>query len=193
MLDIGQLSNYYNQVIIDAALQHGWGLPNAIYIDAVDVGGTLRVGPRLLSASPRDPPTCVVFKYTSCSDHQPTCDDGYAADGTKVHFDAYDSDGTEHTVCGWAWENHYRCCRQEPAAQDTARYAYVDSLVLHSIQVGCGRNASIPECNALRQALKTRRSRFPLTRWDDFMTGRLDSWPPLPTENDAHNSVPLLV
>merc|ERR1739845_133763 len=97
---------------INAALEQDWGLPNAIYIDAVDMGGTLRVGPRRLAYGAKDdPPTCVVFKYSSCQTDQPTCDAGYIADGTKVHFDAYDSDGTSHGLCGLAWQNHFRCCR----------------------------------------------------------------------------------
>jgi hypothetical protein len=35
---------------------------------------------------------------------QPSCPDDSTANGAKEHWNAYDSDGTEHTFCGWAWE-----------------------------------------------------------------------------------------
>lgn len=191
LLDVAQLSNYYNQVVINAALENGWGLPNAIYIDAVDVGGTLRTGPRRLKSGAKgagghsqDDPTCVVFKYTSCQTHQPACDAGFIADGTKVHSNTYDSDGNAHGVCGFPWQDHYRCCRKEPLEQDTARFAYVDALVLYGVTVGCSRNTSISECEDLRSLLQQRRAKFPVKLWDDAMTGRFTSWPPRPWEHD---------
>jgi hypothetical protein len=190
LLDVAQLSNYYNQVVINAALENGWGLPNAIYIDAVDVGGTLRTGPRRLNRGPsQDGPTCDVFKYTSCQTHQPACDTGYIADGTKVHSNTYDSDGSKHGLCGLAWQNHYRCCRKEALEQDTARFAYVDALALYGVTVGCSRNTSIPECDNLRSLLQQRRAKFPLKLWDDAMTGRFTSWPPRPWEHEDRMNV----
>lgn len=39
-----QLENYYNQIALDAVITQGLHLPNAIYINAVDLGGTIRTG-----------------------------------------------------------------------------------------------------------------------------------------------------
>lgn len=39
-----QLGNYYNQIALDAVITKSLHLPNAIYINAVDVGGLIRTG-----------------------------------------------------------------------------------------------------------------------------------------------------
>ena len=44
---VSQLTNYYNQIALEAAIQQDLGLPNAIYLDAVDVGGLIRTGVEL--------------------------------------------------------------------------------------------------------------------------------------------------
>lgn len=47
LLDVAALENYYKQITIDQVLSHrelGWAFPNAIYINGVDVGGTIRTG-----------------------------------------------------------------------------------------------------------------------------------------------------
>lgn len=49
--DVGLLNNYYNQQTLEIAYQHisnhdeGWDMPNAIYIDGIDVNGGIRTGP----------------------------------------------------------------------------------------------------------------------------------------------------
>jgi len=53
LLDIVQLSNYYNQITIEEAYQgylsgDNISLPNAFYIDGIDYNGTLRTGTQLL-------------------------------------------------------------------------------------------------------------------------------------------------
>jgi len=42
--EISQLHNYYKQLSFSAALKNSWDFPNAIYLDAVDVNGTIRTG-----------------------------------------------------------------------------------------------------------------------------------------------------
>jgi hypothetical protein len=37
--------NYYHQTAFEIAVKNKWGLPNAIYLDAIDYNGTIRVGP----------------------------------------------------------------------------------------------------------------------------------------------------
>jgi len=55
LLDISQLTNYYNQIVFEEVWSNQWDYPNAIYIDAVDQDGTIRTGTQILEQSqPRD-------------------------------------------------------------------------------------------------------------------------------------------
>jgi len=45
--DISQLTNYYNQLPLEASFVNQWDLPNAIYLDALDKDGTIRTGTKL--------------------------------------------------------------------------------------------------------------------------------------------------
>eukprot|EP00049_Salpingoeca_infusionum_P017911 m.354925 g.354925 ORF g.354925 m.354925 type:complete len:471 (+) comp17136_c0_seq1:67-1479(+) len=47
--DISLLINFYNQVALDAVITQDLHLPNAMYIDAVDVDGTIRTGTQVFS------------------------------------------------------------------------------------------------------------------------------------------------
>uniref|UniRef100_A0A6B2L5C7 Phosphatidylinositol-specific phospholipase C X domain-containing protein n=1 Tax=Arcella intermedia TaxID=1963864 RepID=A0A6B2L5C7_9EUKA len=49
--DISQLTNYYNQISLEASFTNQWGLPNAIYIDAVDSDGAIRTGTQLFKGN----------------------------------------------------------------------------------------------------------------------------------------------
>lgn len=42
--DLSQLSNYYNQISLEYAHIKGYEFPNAIYIGAIDLNGTIRTG-----------------------------------------------------------------------------------------------------------------------------------------------------
>lgn len=58
LLDIAQLSSYYNQITFEHAFvnlngQGATEFPNALYLDALDVDGTLRTGPYLLNGAKR--------------------------------------------------------------------------------------------------------------------------------------------
>jgi len=44
LLDISQLQNYYNQFIFEYVVKKGYRFPNAIYLDALDIDGTIRAG-----------------------------------------------------------------------------------------------------------------------------------------------------
>lgn len=60
LLDIEQLASYYDQLALEYAYQHmnddgplRMAFPNALYLDAIDVPGTLRTGTTLLDGSDR--------------------------------------------------------------------------------------------------------------------------------------------
>lgn len=174
LIDVSQLSNYYAQLPIAAALtNNAWDLPNAIYIDAVDAGGTIRTGTRPLSAD--DSPTCDVFKFTSCQTHQPSCDEGWTANGDTEHWQAYDSDGSEHGFCGLAWQDHYKCCRNAVDGRDTARFAYVDTFIAVNLRRACALSSS-SQCDVLKQIAQQRIEAHPLKVWADPDTGRHAEW-----------------
>lgn len=61
LLDLSNLENYYRQIYIENAIQQvklnptgTWGFPNAIYINAVDVDGTIRTGTQVLWGANRN-------------------------------------------------------------------------------------------------------------------------------------------
>jgi len=47
LLDISQLQNYYNQLLLEFSLQKNYLFPNAIYLDALDIDGTIRTGMKI--------------------------------------------------------------------------------------------------------------------------------------------------
>jgi len=63
LLDISQLSSFYNQIAIESASRMieqdipGFGFPNAFYLDGLDFDGTIRTGTQLLNGSERSAPT----------------------------------------------------------------------------------------------------------------------------------------
>jgi len=179
LLDVGQLGNFYAQIAIAAAYagnpSEGWDLPNAIYIDAVDVDGTLRIGTKPLTAGDEDP-DCEVFEYTSCSSDEPSCNDGWLPAHQKEHWECYNSDGKENGFCGLAWQNHYKCCRPPVAGHDTARFAYVNTFIAVNIRRACGTSASAT-CASLKAEAEAGIAAYPKFLWNDPDTGRHDSWP----------------
>jgi len=54
LLDISQLTNYYNQIAFESVWVNQWDYPNAIYIDAVDLDGTIRTGTQILQNQSQD-------------------------------------------------------------------------------------------------------------------------------------------
>jgi len=53
LIDMGQLTAYYKQLTLDLAVTtEGWDFPNAIYMDSIDVGGTIRTSIDPLPAAP---------------------------------------------------------------------------------------------------------------------------------------------
>jgi hypothetical protein len=56
LLDIAQLTSYYNQAAFEYAVENlgeSTGFPNAFYLDALDLSGTVRTGPQLLDGANR--------------------------------------------------------------------------------------------------------------------------------------------
>jgi len=192
LLHVGQLTNYYKQIAIEAALQHGWGFPNAFYMDAVDVGGKLRTGPKPLTYAPEEP-TCDAFYWTGCGGTA-TCDknskqfsgDSFTSNGKTQRGSTVDTwDIDEHGTCVLPWATHHQCCRDE--AEATTGYAYVDTLVLYNLMKRCEMPNSPAECDSMMKAVQTRRAQAPMKRWNDTITGRRTDWPPLPwaAQDDA--------
>jgi len=68
-----------------------------------------------------------------------------------------------------------------PSGEDSHGFAYVDTLLLWSVQQAC--RASPPpsheSCATAMNALSQCRMRFPLTRWEDVASGRHQDWPSL--------------
>ena len=62
-----QLANYYNQLVLDAAVEQNLGLPNAFYIDAVAEGGLIRTGVQLFPSGkmPAYPPAPATGVHTT--------------------------------------------------------------------------------------------------------------------------------
>uniref|UniRef100_A0A7S1FDN4 Phosphatidylinositol-specific phospholipase C X domain-containing protein n=1 Tax=Noctiluca scintillans TaxID=2966 RepID=A0A7S1FDN4_NOCSC len=85
--DMGQLSNYYNQIVLDTLYNEGEtneavGFPNAIYIDDVDTGGLIRTGVSRLN--PLGPPPADGLLHPQSqvpSEHQEA---GFAFSATMV-------------------------------------------------------------------------------------------------------------
>jgi hypothetical protein len=182
-------------------LSASYDFPNLFYVDAVTSEGGLRTGTERLSQAPGTP-ACAVYKYTSCQTHQPTCDDaGFTrASGAKAHFNIYDSDGTQHTLCGLPWQNHYQCCR-DAGTHDTSSYAYVDTIVASNVRHACHNTSAAvlaaaladpavadppAACAPLLAMLEGRRAAQPITQWDDEMTGRHSAWPAVPLPPAYH-------
>eukprot|EP00816_Leptocylindrus_hargravesii_P007346 CAMPEP_0196806444 /NCGR_PEP_ID=MMETSP1362-20130617/6343_1 /TAXON_ID=163516 /ORGANISM="Leptocylindrus danicus, Strain CCMP1856" /LENGTH=594 /DNA_ID=CAMNT_0042179925 /DNA_START=46 /DNA_END=1830 /DNA_ORIENTATION=+ len=122
-LDTSQLQSYYNQAPMeDAHSNPDWGFPNMIYLDAVDVDGTIRTG-------------------------------------TQVMFGHKRSDNLEEY---WL-----------------SRYAFVDTLLAYNLGVACSRLPAQNQtlCDETLEVLEERRSRYPVTLWDEPKYGRHADWP----------------
>lgn len=182
LLDVGQLTAYYRQQTLEAAFQAGHTFPNAIYIDAVGDDGVIRTGLKRLNAG--DQPVCNIYRWSSCSTSQPKCDDGWLANGDKVHWNCYDYKGDKHGFCGLAWQDHYKCCRQADAEHATDAYGYVDTLVAYNVRSACasGHGLSQDDCESTMKMLEERRARNPVKIWSDPLNGRLEGWPAISRE-----------
>lgn len=122
-LDTSQLQSYYNQAPMeDAHTYSSWGFPNIIYLDAVDVDGTIRTG-------------------------------------TQLMFGHRRSDNLEEYLI--------------------ERYPFVDTLLAYNVGVACGSLAqgNRTRCDETLVLLEERRSRYPMTLWDETKYGRHKDWP----------------
>ena len=128
LMDASLLGNYYQQPVFELGLTAGYDFPGAIYIDAVDVNGTIRIGPQLF---------------------------GPAYSG---------GNGDEDATSG------------DPALA-TARYAYVDTLLLASVRRLCASQQNATLCAEFTSELQHQRSLYPMQQWTDVATGRVQDWP----------------
>ena len=136
------------------------------------------------------PHGCLLPSRSSCQTGAPSScgardDSGsYTPSGVHAHWDCYDSPalgGEEHGFCGWAWQDHYQCCRNADAAHGDDGFAYVDTVVAYNVRRACAalsdERAAVAGCDALLAAAEARMAAFPAAVWDDELTGRLSSWP----------------
>lgn len=129
LMDAGLLGNYYNQAVFDIGVTGTYDLPGVIYIDSVDVNGTIRTGPKLFGPF-----------YG-----------GLNEEGEDPH--------------------------------DTAKYAYVDTMLLATVRRLCGlTGAAYPPldptlCSAYVGLLQKQRALYPTQKWEDQTTGRYINWP----------------
>ena len=83
--DLSQLSNYYNQISLEKAHANGYEFPNAIYIGAIDVNGTIRTGTDVFDADDDNMHTTSKYAYVStlllgnfkranCANYKVQCD-----------------------------------------------------------------------------------------------------------------------
>lgn len=65
LVEIGQLKNYYTQITMEKMLADPdtYQFPNAVYLDAVDVNGTIRTDERGTGYPPGSDPTIKLFSY----------------------------------------------------------------------------------------------------------------------------------
>ena len=178
LLHNSQINNYYNQRVLDQAIEKNWTLPNAIYLDAMTYGGAMRTGSKALS-TPSAQPACHIFKYTKClskddAEKGGVCDAGYVLDtddragfpATYEHFDAYDSYGEKHSFCLLPNENHWKCCKlsSNPTKEEDAAFAYAGTLILYNIMRSCssGRDsASKATCEQFTAQWREKRALSP--------------------------------
>ena len=121
---------------------------------------------------------CDIFAWSSCetSASAASCESGFTVNGdVDAHWDCYDFDGTEHTFCGWAWQDHYQCCRDDDADHDNDGYAFVDTIIAFNIRAACASFA-FDECGSLMAVAEQRRAAHPASPWSDPPTGRHDDW-----------------
>ena len=134
LLDIANLENYYKQITLEKTIQIlllnptkslvNWGFPNAIYLNGIDIDGTIRTGTQVLWGKNRN---------------------------------------------------------ENDITHQLSSYAYVDTLLLYNVLLGCNNNndnkVMSDSCIELQNMLVDRRAKHPLTRWTDERFGRQEVWP----------------
>eukprot|EP00656_Telonema_subtile_P003202 TRINITY_DN11463_c0_g1_i6.p1 TRINITY_DN11463_c0_g1~~TRINITY_DN11463_c0_g1_i6.p1 ORF type:complete len:406 (-),score=59.74 TRINITY_DN11463_c0_g1_i6:361-1578(-) len=179
LLGFSQLLNYYRQFGlysgIDPACQ-ACDLPNVIVADALDQEGTIRTGLRLLTAESGSP-VCDQYKWTSCASSA-KCDSGFTANGDTSHLEAIDTYGVSHDLCVDPLHKKYKCCRNQPESQNSARFAYVATFIRANLNRSCKlRPESDPDCVRLKAIAQAEIEKYPVTLWEDGTVGRHAAWP----------------
>jgi len=209
LLDVEQLRNYYFQAVLeDTAAGDPESLPllqppGAIYLDALDVHGTIRTGAQRGGTDGRtDGRTTSVNGALS---GEASSSSGNASDVASGDMPASISrilERFDHTFVGRGADDAAGVAANESRASSgadgaegnvaaaaivgngtarnysTAGYSYVDTLLYFNARVGCastGRNSA--DCAPLLRALAARRALRPMMKWDDPAHGRLASWP----------------
>ena len=167
LMDVSLMTNYYNQRILDAAITHGLDLPNAIYIDAVDVAGTIRTGTQLV-------PTVRLQggaggkeegeqHGTGAGEHKTTA---FAYVDTIALYNLQRACGARTTTTTTTTTHH------APSARNAA------SLTLGRGLGGVAGDVSLPEvCTSLPPIIEKQRAQHPLVQWDERQRGRVAGWP----------------
>ena len=142
-MDASLLTNYYNQAFFELYETPGYDLPGAIYLDGLDVNGTIRTGPQLF---------------------------GPAYGGVNE-------------------------ASQPGVINGTAKYAYVDTMLLATVRRLCGLTGApgygadmldehaMAACDQYIGILQAQRALYPLQQWMDPPTGRFMLPPPITARN----------
>jgi len=180
LLGYGQMTNYYRQRGIQSGIDphcENCELPNAMYIDAVDHGGKIRTGLRLLSA-PEGSPVCAQFSWTSCHLHAPSCDAGFTASGHSSGLGVVSTNGSTNGLCAIPFEKHFQCCRDQPEDQNTAGYPYVATFILANLRRTCKlRPKHDADCLRLTSEVQAMIDASPMHHWEDASVARHAQWP----------------
>jgi len=161
LLEISQLTNYYNQRVLDAIYLEGADdpavdFPNAIYIDAIDTEGRIRTGPELLNPAPalrEEPPSAA------------TTEGGGGGGGGG-------GGSSDVATAGFAYSatlvaaNIRRFCRRLAGGASS----------LAAVAAAAADNG----CAAMLQGAEAARQLAPLRLWNDTEKGRRADWPSLP-------------
>lgn len=173
------IGNYYIQepmMLSLASTCKQCDLPNAMYVDAVDYGGTIRTGLRRVS-DPARSPVCDQFDWTTCTSN-PSCESGFTANGDKTNLGVSSSNGSIHSPCIDPLKHHFKCCREQPESQNSARFGYVATFILANLQRTCRLRADDdPLCVKIQAIAQSHLNAFPVMLWEDPSVARLVSWP----------------
>ena len=204
LLDVAQLGSYYDQIVLDGAYREAvvapsspsaegtTAFPHALYLDALDYGGTIRTGTTTLfgavrgggggDPTPGEPNGDSAYAYVdtviaynvrrACGGRgggRSTTDGGIlvVAPDIAAAVDGNDGDGTLPTATGGSGG---------PSSSSP------------SSNRGGGANdggCAVP----LKRYLEGRRRKHPLRLWNDPKRGRRDDWPPERMSSSSSSSL----
>jgi hypothetical protein len=166
LLDISQLTSFYNQIAIEEAYRNSYISDGPYLIDGERSNATVS---RNLSKQRKQTQTSL------------------AAFPNAFYLDALDYDGTirtgpqllDGTERGDMTNNH-------TLPHKAARYALVDTILAYNARIACRRRTTNSDgCETLMDRIHVRRTRYTLKRWEEPALGRHVDWPPYKWHQDV--------